>query len=169
MIEDDNCNWIKLAAAAEVENLNQVRATAWDEHTHSYRWLMASLLGVNGAACLAIIGKAEIPLYYQLGAAGAYVIGILTALLVPVFGQHSVQKSLVPLQKYIGYWMAVASDGLRNEVFETELNDELRKTAKIALGSRISGWISALLFLFGSVISGIGIIKHAAEAASLAF
>ena len=83
------------------------------------------------------------------------------ALLVAVFGQHSVQKSLAPLQKQIGYWMTVAEDGERDQKFEEGLNEELKASARIGLGSRVAGWLAALLFISGVIVAGNGMADDA--------
>jgi hypothetical protein len=88
-----------------------------------------------------------------------FILGILMALLVAVFGQHSIQRTLGPLQKQIGYWMTVASDGERLDEYETELNNELRGSAKIGMASRVSGWLSAGAFVCGVVVAGYGLSK----------
>lgn len=152
-------NWNRRGALEEIENLKTIRATAWDEHTHVFRWLMASLLAINGAACLAVVGQAAMPLDYRLWACGAFVTGILSALLVAVLGQRSIQNSLLPLQKYIGYWMTVADDGERDESVETALNNELKISANIGFASRFVGWISACAFLCGVLVAGFGMTQ----------
>lgn len=149
--------WNKLGAAEEIENLKSIRATAWDEHTHSFRWLMATLLAINGAGCLAILSNDKMAVEYQLVASGFFVLGVLMALLVAVFGQHSVQKTLAPLQKHIGYWKTVAKDGERDEEMEGQLNAELKASAKLGLAARVSGWLAATAFIVGVVASGYGL------------
>lgn len=149
--------WNRVSALEEIENLKNIRATAWDEHTHSFRWIMATLLAVNGGACLAILNHDAIHTTFRLVASGLFIGGLLMALLVAVFGQHSVQKSLGPLQKQIGYWMTVAADGEREEKFESDLNDELKVSARIGMWGRMAGWAAVLCFILGVVIAGYGI------------
>jgi hypothetical protein len=160
LLENSVGQWNKRGALEEIENLKSIRATAWDEHTHSFRWLMASLLGVNGAACLGIIGVSEIPLEHRMYSGGAFVFGILSALLVAVFGQRSVQQSLLPLQRMIGYWMTVVDDGIRDEGMEQGLNDELKDSAKFGHAGRVFGWLSALAFAVGAMAAGNGMLEH---------
>jgi hypothetical protein len=156
LIDESERNWTKAAALEEIDNLKSIRATAWDEHTHSFRWLMASLLAINGGACLALLNNSDVDLKFRIIASGIFIFGILMALLVAVFGQHSIQRTLGPLQKQIGYWMTVASDGERLAAYETELNDELLGSAKIGIASRVSGWLSAGAFLCGVITAGYG-------------
>lgn len=171
MTEELNDNLVdsnRRAFLEQIESLKQIRATAWEEHTHSFRWLMASLLGLNGAAGLGVLGQAEIPIEYKLMSCACFVSGILLALLVAVFGQYSTQRTLGPLQKLIGYWLAVSEDGLRDEVIEADLNGELAASAKIGLGSRFAGWGSALAFLVGAIAAGYG-LSHPRDATALEY
>lgn len=148
-------DWLRQAAAEEIENLKLIRATVWDEHTHSYRWLMASLLAINAGACLAIADNAGWG-SYRVIAGAAFAVGIFAALLVAVVGQRANQKSLEPLQKIIGYWISVVDDGERDEQLENKLNDELNASIRIGHASRLVGWISAFAFAVGVVTSGLG-------------
>lgn len=172
MIEESEQSWSRHAALEEIDNLKVIRSTAWDEHTHSFRWLMASLLAVNGGACLSIFDKPGISYALRLLACGSFTIGIVAALLVAVFGQRSIQKSLGPLQRQIGYWMTVASDGLRDEKVEADLAKELEDSAKTGLASRIAGWVSAIGFVLGVISVGFGLepaskpSRNTAEAAA---
>lgn len=151
---------LQRVALEEIENLKAIRATSWDEHTHSFRWLMASLLGINGAGCLSVISQSEIYYTFRLFAGAAFVLGIFLALLVAVFGQASIRRSLGPIQKQIGYWISVADDGLRVEAIENDLREEFANSANIGVGSRIVGWGSAILFLLGVAVAGLGITQH---------
>lgn len=157
MLDDSEKDWNRKGALEEIESLKLIRSTAWDEHSHSYRWLMASLLAINGGACLSIYANTEISHPIRLIACGSFIIGIIAALLVAVFGQRSIRKSLVPLQKQIGYWMKVVGDGLRDEEIEADLAKELGASAKTGLASRIAGWVSALGFMAGVISVGFGI------------
>lgn len=159
ILHDSEKQWNQKGALEEIENLKNIRATAWDEHTHSFRWIMATLSVMNGGACLAILDQDKLDAETTLVASGLFVIGILMALLVAVFGQHSIQKSLVPLQKQIGYWMTVVEDGERDEGLEGQLNDELRSSVTIGWASRISGWLAAMAFVSGACVSGYGLAQ----------
>jgi hypothetical protein len=158
LLDGSTQEWNKLGAVEEIENLKSIRATAWDEHTHSFRWLMATLLAINGGACLAVLNQDQMDLEHKLAAAGLFILGLLMALLVAVFGQHSVQKTLGPLQKQIGYWMTVVDDGDRDEAIENELNAELKASARIGFAARVSGWLAAMAFIVGVVVAGYGLI-----------
>jgi hypothetical protein len=156
--------WLRKAALEEIDHLKLVRATSWEQHSHSFKWLMASLLAVNGGALLAVFDSQYVSLGYQAFASGCFVIGIMAALLVAVFGQRSIQKSFPPLQKIIGYWMTVVEDGERLESLETDLNNELQTAVKYGRGAQICGWLSALAFLVGA--GGVGVEMYSSIEAS---
>lgn len=164
--EADVAEWNKQAALEEIANLKQIRTVAWEEHSQAYRWLMASLLGINGGACIAILGSEQVGVWSKIYAGGCWTIGILASLLIAVFGQHSVQKSLDPLQKFIGYWMTVHSDGVRADGIENDLLNELKASSKIGFGSRIAGWVAASAFLAGAIFAGQGLADDADCSAS---
>ena len=165
-LDQSLADWNKRGALEEIETIKNIRATVWEEHTHSFRWLMASLLAINAAACWAVAGMEEIGVISRLWSCGIFASGILAALLVAVFGQQSVRSSLLPLQKQIGYWMTVAEDGERSESVEEDLNRELKRSARIGLGGRIAGWISAGAFAAGLAIAGIGLMASASAQSS---
>ena len=158
-VNGEQTNWNRKLALEEIENLKSLRSAAWVQHSDAFKWLMASLLAVNGGACLAVMDASELTIGFRLASMGLFVFGIMTALLIAVFGQHSVQSSFVPLQKLIGYWMTVVDDGERMEEMEEEIGDELKRSARIGVGTRIAGWVSALAFLAGIVTAGLGLMS----------
>jgi hypothetical protein len=158
-LDDSISAWTRADAIENIENLKGMRTLAWDEFNHSFRWLMASLLAINGGALLAMLDHSSLGLSHRVSSGCAFVFGIIMALLVAVFGQHSTIRSLPSLQKMIGYWMTVAVDGLRDEKIENDLDNELKASVKLGLGSRVSGWLSAIAFLIGIGISGHGLIS----------
>ncbi len=143
--QEDFTELMRHAAREEIDSLKLIRATMWDEHTHTYRWMMASLLAVNGAACLGVLGQESISLSYKLTAGSIFVFGILSSLLVALFGQRSAQKSLVPLQQLIGYWTTVSLDGERDEEQEVILTNQLSNGLRTARAARFAGWVSAVV------------------------
>ncbi|MFN3473115.1 MAG: hypothetical protein ACK4ZW_03620 [Blastomonas sp.] len=150
--------WNKLAASEEIANLRLIRERVWEEHSQSYRWLMASLLALHAGACLSIFGSDEIAKEIKLFGCGAFVIGMVLALTVAMFGQRSNQASLAPVQQQIGYWMTVVRDGERDDNFEVELADTLRKSSKIGVVARVAGWLSGVAFVSGVIISGYAMV-----------
>lgn len=159
-LDDSGREWNRAGALEEIENLKNIRGTAWDEHTHSFRWIMATLSAINGGGCLAILNSDQIEISHKITSSGLFVGGVLMALLVAVFGQHSVRKSLVPLQQQIGYWMTVSRDGERDDAIEKELADDLRKCVRIGIAGRVSGWLAAVAFVSGVIVAGNGLIQN---------
>jgi hypothetical protein len=149
----------QLAAKEELAHLRDLRQVSWEEHTHIYRWLTASFLGINGAACLAIFSSEQVYTNYKIISCSIYLVGISFALAVAVVGQRAVQRSIPALQSMIGYWIAVENDGLRDDEMESKLSIGLKNSSKIGLWSRLFGWISALAFVLGSIMAGLGLTQ----------
>jgi hypothetical protein len=149
--------WLRKAALEEVDNLKAIRAISWEQHSHSFKWLMASLLVLNGGASLAILSAENLPIDHRLWAGCAFVIGIVFALLVAVMGQRAIQSSFEPIQRYIGYWFTVAEDGERDEQAEANLAKELQGIKWKAKTSQGAGWLSAISFVVGVVVAGSGL------------
>ncbi|WP_324261586.1 hypothetical protein U4960_15935 [Altererythrobacter sp. H2] len=159
----DSVSWIKEAAKEEIESLKFMRAVAWEQHSHSFKWLVGSLLALNGGGLLAIVQATGIALIERLFGGAAFALGIACALLVAVFAQHAIMASLMPLQRQIGYWMSVVDDGVRNEQFEAELASELGKSSRLEKLGRIGGWASAACFFVGLICGGVGMVQFESE------
>lgn len=151
-------DWNRASASEEITNLKLIREFVWEEHTQSYRWLMASLLALNGGACLTIFDTDLVPLEAKFFSCGLFVVGTVCALLVAMLGQRSNQASFAPLQQQIGYWMTVERDGERDEEFEAELAARLKKGTRIGLFARSAGWLSGLAFVTGVMVAGFSMV-----------
>ena len=152
--KDHEPNWAKLAAHEEKKTLDEIRQSLWSEHTHLFRWLTASLLAINGGAAIALLNAESLTGNTQLVSGGLFTMGILAALLIGVFGQRATQNTLPKLQKLAGYWLAVSSDGIREETLENDLIADLNRVGFAGHASRIAGWISAILFACGVLVIG---------------
>jgi hypothetical protein len=153
--------WNRRGALEEISFLKEIRASAWDQHTHAYKWLTASLLAINGAACLTILNYSELEIIAKLISLSSFVFGILCALAVAVLGQYSVRKSFLPVQRRIGYWMTVVEDGVRDEEIETKFEAEIKSLTSMSYLTQIIGWMSAIAFLIGVITAGAAMFKNA--------
>lgn len=156
-IEQSVATWNRKGALEEITSLKEIRAASWEQHSHSYKWLTASLLAVNGGACLAVLGQADMSVEYKLFAAGCFVGGIVLAMLVAVLAQRTITSSLAPLQRQVGYWMTVVHDGVRDQDFEQTLVEETKNAVRLSIFGQVVGWASAAAFLGGITAAGIGI------------
>lgn len=114
---------------------------------------MASLLALNagGLASLSNV-RADKSLPILVSAASFY-LGIGLALLIAVFGQLSANASLPPLEKIAAFWVETSLEGEFDEAEFARLNKGLQDTVKIALRSRIVGWLSFVAFSMGLATS----------------
>lgn len=159
-IDRSLAEWNKAAASEEIANLKLIRQFIWEEHTQSYRWLVASLLALNGGACLALFNTDQVHLEAKVVSCGMLVAGAVCALLIAMLGQRSNQASFTPVQQQIFYWMTVERDGERDEEFEVKLAENLKKGTKIGLVARLAGWLSGVLFVTGVVVAGFSMVPQ---------
>lgn len=158
-LELDELNaWNRKGALEEIDSLKLLRATSWEQHSHSFKWLTASLLALNGGGLLSI-ASLKIPFDDKLIAGSSFTIGLAFALLVAVLSQRAIIAMLVPIQRQIGYWMTVVDDGVRDESFEATLNKETKSSVRLAIVGQAAGWLSALALFGGIVAAGSGLAQ----------
>ena len=144
---------------AEIAHLTEIRQMILEQHSHSFKWLTASLLAINGAAAVATLNTDSIPPVWKVLSGSAFAIGVLCALLVAVLAQKISIKSLVPIQRQIGYWIGVIHDGTRLEEFEAKLGSEMKETMRWGWAIPATGWVSGLFFFAGLGIIAAGLLN----------
>lgn len=147
---------------AEILHLTESRQTILEKHSHSFKWLTASLLAINGAAGAATINSAISPIW-KVAAGSAFSFGVILALLVAVLAQKVSMKSLPPIQRQIGYWIGVIHDGTRLEDFESTLTGEMKEATKWGWTIPVAGWVSGLFFAAGLAMTAMGILSVSEE------
>jgi len=158
--EESDFKFVKLAAVEVVRQLSESRQLLLEQHSHSFKWLTASLLAINGGAALAVLSNESIESEAKVIAGAFFSIGIFLALLIGVLSQRANQLALVPLNNAMGYWLAVAQDGERFEELEEEHQRQFKPVQRLSLASQILGWLSACLFCAGIVTTGLGLTEH---------
>ena len=153
MNDDPEIAGLREAARAEIEFLGELRRNSFEQHTHSFRWLTASLLAINGGAAIAILNSTILSPFSLVTSGACFTGGILSALMVGVLAQRSIMASLIPIQTQIGYWIGVVSDGTRDEVKEQSFINDTAHAVRSAKIGQVAGWISAVLF-----VSGLGFV-----------
>ena len=161
MVEDSEteADW-REAAKAEIDFLNEMRRMALEQHSHSFKWITASLLAVNGGAAISVLNTSEIAVFWKILAGAWFSAGILTALLVGVVSQKINMQSVGPIQRSIGYWIGVVADGERVESFEGTLAAEAKAAQKFAWLVPTLGWVSGLFFVIGLGTIAFGLVEE---------
>src|SRR6476660_1252226 len=76
------------------------------------RWLLATLVVINGAAVISVLPLKIAP-DLKLGAAVAFLFGIMTALGAALWSLYQFKRVSIAANTMMGYWLAVAGDGQR--------------------------------------------------------
>src|SRR5688572_18369554 len=81
------------------------------------RWLLATLVLINGAAAIAML-PLEMAAGAKLAGAGAFVLGILAALGAGTWSLYAFRRVSISAGTMLAYWMEVANEGQRLEALE---------------------------------------------------
>jgi hypothetical protein len=122
------------------------------------RWLLATLVAINGAAAISMLSLKILPAA-KLGSASAFLVGILAAIGAGCWSLFSFKRVTAGAGTMLAYWLSVANDGPRLEVLEATM----KKHFEQAIGSRgthIFVLVSLLAFLLGCGLAGWGLIRE---------
>jgi hypothetical protein len=120
------------------------------------RWLLATLVVINGAATIAVL-PLKMDTLAKLGAAGAFLVGILAALGAGIWSLYQFNRVSIVANTMMGYWLTVAGDGHRLAALETTMKRHMDQ----AIGSRGTHcfvFASVAAFVVGCVFAGWGMI-----------
>ena len=144
---------IRRLAQHELQNATESRRTILEEHSSAFRWLLASLLAINGGGI--VVSKelfAAAPLASVISD-GFFVLGIMCALLTAWFSQRANRAMIQPLSEMVAFWIAcIETNDFDPEVFK-EASASMAPALKKARPTQLCGWVSASAFLIGSTIS----------------
>ena len=119
------------------------------------RWLLATLVAINGAAAITML-PLEMATAAKVGGAGAFLLGILAALGAGLWSLFAFKRVSTAAGTMLGYWMSVADDGPRLEALEASMKRHMDQ----AVGSRGTHvWLfaSVAAFLVGCAFAGWGL------------
>ena len=121
------------------------------------RWLLATLVVINGAAAIAVL-----PLPMASGAkltgVGAFLLGILAALGAGVWSLYAFKRVSIAANTMMGYWLTVAGDAPRL----ASLEESMKRNMDQAIGSRGTHFFifaSVAAFLAGCILTGWGLLS----------
>ena len=122
------------------------------------RWLLATLVAINGAAAISIL-----PLKMDPGAkltgAGAFLCGILAALGAGIWSLYAFKRVSTGAGTMLGYWLSVSDDGPRLAALEAAMKRHMDQ----AIGARATHafvFASVAAFLLGCTFVGWGLIAQ---------
>ncbi len=155
-IADPEREAFKRQAQDEFEMLMATRNRSIDAVISMAKWLLASLLAVNGAGALAVLNGAD-KLASPALPGCLFVSGVVLALVNGAAQQYVGLQQSNKLSPVIGYWIWVWASGERDAETEAEQRQLGVKMMRVAHLSALPGWASAICFLGGSVALGMGL------------
>lgn len=153
MSDEADLALIKRVAEFEAQALISMRNTTIETTVGLAKWLLASLLAINGGAALAVLSSDKIS--DPALPAGLFVGGVIGALLNGVLQQYLGMRHTQKMGGVIGYWLWVATTGERIETTEEEHKALGRRMMIHGQLTAVPGWISGLLFVAGSIVAGL--------------
>ena len=122
------------------------------------RWLLATLVAINGAAAISML-PLKMPAGAKLGGAVAFLLGILAALGAGLWSLYAFKRVSTSAGTMLGYWLTVANDGARLEALEASMKRHFDQ----AIGSRGTHFLvfaSVAAFLAGCTFVGWGMLAQ---------
>jgi hypothetical protein len=122
------------------------------------RWLLATLVAINGAAAISVLPLSMVA-EAKLGAALAYLFGILAALGAGLWSLYAFKRVSIAANTMMGYWLSVGGDGQRLAALETTMKRHMDQ----AIGSRATHlfvFASVMAFLAGCALAAWGMLTN---------
>jgi len=122
------------------------------------RWLLATLVLINGAATISILPLKIIP-EAKLAAVIAFLTGIVAAWGAGLWSLYAFKRVSIAAGTMLGYWLTVAGDGPRLEALEATMKRHFDQ----AIGSRATHALilaSVAAFVSGCVLAGWGMLSR---------
>jgi hypothetical protein len=154
---------VQRIAELEVSKTTQMLSMLLQAHQDAYKWLLGSLLAINGGGMLALLNANGLDRKVTIVIAIFFYLGIMNALLSGYLSQKANQYLIEPLGKSIGYWMSVAHDGEHVPKAWEDIEERIQQSVKKAWPVQVAGWISALCFSIGVLAFGCGLLNASAN------
>lgn len=120
------------------------------------RWLLASLVAINGAAAISVL-PLRMEATARLVSILAFLIGVLAALGAGIWSLYAFKRVSIAANTMMGYWLTVAGDGQRLTALEATMKSHMDQ----AIGSRATHafvFASVAAFLVGCALAGYGLL-----------
>jgi hypothetical protein len=122
------------------------------------RWLLATLVAINGAAAISVLPLRMGP-EAKVGGAIAFLIGILAALGAGIWSLYAFKRVSIAAGNMMAYWLTVSEDGARLNALEATMKRHMDQ----AVGSRGTHYLifaSVAAFLIGCALVGWGMLSR---------
>jgi len=153
--DDENLN--RTVARYMLDTLTDLSKTLTVETVAIAKWLLSSLLAVNGAAAVATWPIAMSP-GIKVASCACFALGVLLPLVAGYMSLKTSKTMSWEVGKMIGYWLTVADDGERVASIEADHLDLPRKAERAGQPAMRLGWTSILAFVLGLIFAGAGIL-----------
>jgi len=120
------------------------------------RWLLATLVAINGAAAISVL-PLKMASEAKLAGSLAFLLGILAALGAGIWSLYAFKRVSIAANTMMGYWLTVAGDGQRLAALEATMKRHMDQ----AIGSRTTHvfvFASVAAFLTGCAFTGWGLL-----------
>lgn len=146
---------LRRIAAHQLGRLEVGAAATSEQMVRTSGWLTAALFATNGGGALAAVNAME-RLSQPAWSAGAFLGGIIFAMLSAVLIQHFTSAVATPVENLLMFWREVEATGEVPSDYE-DLVKPIRRWEPWHWTAPAAGWISGMLFLCGAVTLGIDI------------
>jgi hypothetical protein len=160
MAEDDGG---RVSGRLAAETFVPIMVEAFHDGLHEVgslsRWLLATLVLINGAAPISLL-PLDMPAAAKLAAAGAFLLGILAALGAGSWSLYAFKRVSLSASTMLAYWLTVANDGSRVDALEAMMKRHMDQ----AIGSRATQvlvFASVAAFLIGCAFVAWGLLTQA--------
>jgi hypothetical protein len=153
----DESGLLARLAELELDRLTEYRTLISEQHVHAFRWLIASLLAVNGGLAITTLTNHLISRQLSPVPVSLFFLGVVAALLSAEFSQFSYDLFQKPVNEWIAYWAQVAHEKQRNLFLETELEAKMRASVTYSRRVGFCSWLSGIFFVVGCAFLAFGL------------
>jgi hypothetical protein len=137
-------------ARAQTAQISALITVASEQLGQTYRWLLASLLSINGGGIIALFSADEnIPKLAIAQSAGLMLTGMILAIMVGLLSALRSGPAFDLLGQYLNYASSIVHDGTRDLDIELELQADGKKISYFSYGIIGLGVVSLILFIVG--------------------
>ncbi len=146
---------IREIARFVLDSTSKLQDRLLDENSAAFRWLMASLLAINGGAALGIMSSNIVARVGIVYAGSSFTVGTVFAILLGLVTARSAEKAFEPIASMNEFWLNVALSGQFDEVeLKAKMKSLESRVSPSKLASYLTGFLSLGFFLLGVVITG---------------